>query len=93
MHRTNRPHRLVIALAVAGVLGFTATRAVQAAPITGDGVPIDIEQPSLGVTYLVRTQDPTNIADVGQVVAFAEAEKTKRPVVVLVGDEYHGFNR
>jgi microcystin-dependent protein len=71
MHRTNRPHRLVIALAVAGVLGFTATRAVQAAPITGDGVPIDIEQPSLGVTYLVRTQDPTNIADVGQVVAFA----------------------
>ena len=26
-------------------------------------------------------------------VAFAEAEKTQRPVVVLVGDEYHGFNR
>jgi sulfopyruvate decarboxylase subunit alpha len=26
-------------------------------------------------------------------VAFVEAEKTKRPVVVLVGDEYHGFNR
>ena len=26
-------------------------------------------------------------------VAFAEAAKTKRPVVVLVGDEYHGFNR
>jgi sulfopyruvate decarboxylase TPP-binding subunit len=26
-------------------------------------------------------------------IAFAEAEKTKRPVVVLVGDEYHGFNR
>ena len=26
-------------------------------------------------------------------VAFAEAERTKRPVVVLVGDEYHGFNR
>ena len=25
--------------------------------------------------------------------AFAEAERTKRPVVVLVGDEYHGFNR
>ena len=22
-----------------------------------------------------------------------EAERTKRPVVVLVGDEYHGFNR
>jgi hypothetical protein len=26
-------------------------------------------------------------------VAFAEAKKTKRPVAVLVGDEYHGFNR
>jgi sulfopyruvate decarboxylase subunit alpha len=25
--------------------------------------------------------------------AFAEAEKTQGPVVVLVGDEYHGFNR
>jgi sulfopyruvate decarboxylase TPP-binding subunit len=26
-------------------------------------------------------------------VAFEEAKKTKRPVAVLVGDEYHGFNR
>jgi hypothetical protein len=26
-------------------------------------------------------------------VAFEEARKTKRPVAVLVGDEYHGFNR
>ena len=25
--------------------------------------------------------------------AFQEARKTKRPVVVLIGDEYHGFNR
>lgn len=25
--------------------------------------------------------------------AFAEARATRRPVVVLVGDEYHGFNR
>src|SRR3954471_3567982 len=25
--------------------------------------------------------------------AFEEAARTKRPVVVLVGDEYHGFNR
>jgi len=25
--------------------------------------------------------------------AFDEAQRTKRPVVVLVGDEYHGFNR
>ena len=26
-------------------------------------------------------------------VAFEEARRTKRPVAVLVGDEYHGFNR
>lgn len=26
-------------------------------------------------------------------MAFEEAQKTKRPVAVLVGDEYHGFNR
>jgi sulfopyruvate decarboxylase subunit alpha len=26
-------------------------------------------------------------------VAFEEAKKTRRPVAVLVGDEYHGFNR
>jgi hypothetical protein len=25
-------------------------------------------------------------------VAFEEARNTKRPVAVLVGDEYHGFN-
>jgi len=26
-------------------------------------------------------------------VAFDEAQKNKRPVAVLIGDEYHGFNR
>ena len=26
-------------------------------------------------------------------IAFDEARRTKRPVAVLVGDEYHGFNR
>jgi sulfopyruvate decarboxylase subunit alpha len=26
-------------------------------------------------------------------IAFERARKTRRPVVVLVGDEYHGFNR
>ena len=26
-------------------------------------------------------------------MAFEEARATKRPVCVLVGDEYHGFNR
>ena len=25
-------------------------------------------------------------------IAFEEAQKTRRPVVVLIGDEYHGFN-
>jgi len=39
--------------------------------------------------YLVETSaDAPRIA-----VAFEEARKTKRPVAVLVGDEYHGFNR
>ena len=33
-------------------------------------------------------------ADAGRIsIAFAEAERGQRPVVVLVGDEYHGFNR
>jgi hypothetical protein len=26
-------------------------------------------------------------------LAFEEARATKRPVAVLIGDEYHGFNR
>jgi sulfopyruvate decarboxylase subunit alpha len=39
--------------------------------------------------YLVETS-----ADAARIsVAFEEAKKTKRPVAVLVGDEYHGFNR
>ena len=39
--------------------------------------------------YLVE-----NNADAARIsVAFDEARKTKRPVAVLVGDEYHGFNR
>ena len=39
--------------------------------------------------YLVESN-----ADASRIsVAFAEAKKTKRPVAVLVGDEYHGFNR
>jgi sulfopyruvate decarboxylase subunit alpha len=39
--------------------------------------------------YLVE-----NDADAPRIsVAFEDAAKTKRPVVVLVGDEYHGFNR
>ena len=39
--------------------------------------------------YLVEgDQDADRIT-----IAFNEAERTKRPVAVLVGDEYHGFNR
>lgn len=39
--------------------------------------------------YLVE-----NDADAERIsVAFAEAERTRKPVVVLVGDEFHGFNR
>ncbi|MDE0745944.1 MAG: hypothetical protein FI704_06465 [SAR202 cluster bacterium] len=39
--------------------------------------------------YLVETdEDGARITD-----AYNETVKTKRPVVVLIGDEYHGFNR
>ena len=39
--------------------------------------------------YLVEADaDSTRIS-----LAFEEAQKTRRPVAVLVGDEYHGFNR
>ena len=39
--------------------------------------------------YLVETDDDgSRISS-----AFEEARATKRPVVVLIGDEYHGFNR
>ncbi|HET8997244.1 MAG TPA: thiamine pyrophosphate-binding protein [Acetobacteraceae bacterium] len=39
--------------------------------------------------YLVE-----NDADADRIsIAFQEAERTRKPVVVLVGDEYHGFNR
>jgi sulfopyruvate decarboxylase subunit alpha len=39
--------------------------------------------------YLVESDADASRID----VAFEEAERTRRPVVVLVGDEYHGFNR
>ena len=39
--------------------------------------------------YLVENDgDADRIA-----IAFKEAEQIQGPVVVLVGDEYHGFNR
>ena len=38
--------------------------------------------------YMIESND-----DAGRIsVAFAEAERTSRPVVVLVADEFHGFN-
>ena len=45
---------------------------------------------AMGINYyLVESDDDaTRIS-----VAFEEAKATKRPVAVLVGDEYHGFNR
>src|SRR3981189_992319 len=45
---------------------------------------------AFGLNYYLVESD----ADAGGITpAFAEAERTRRPVVVLVGDEYHGFNR
>ena len=39
--------------------------------------------------YLVETDDDgARITE-----AYEEAVKDKKPVVILVGDEYHGFNR
>lgn len=52
-------------------------------------------------TYIERFLNAFNVqyylvegdADAGRIsTAFEEAQKTKRPVAVLVADEYHGFN-
>jgi len=43
-----------------------------------------------GITYYLVEHD----GDADRIsLAYEEAERTKMPVVVLVGDEYHGFNR
>jgi sulfopyruvate decarboxylase TPP-binding subunit len=39
--------------------------------------------------YLVENSDDAPRSS----VAFEEAKKFQRPVCILVGDEYHGFNR
>jgi sulfopyruvate decarboxylase subunit alpha len=39
--------------------------------------------------YLVETDDDGPRIS----IAFEEAERTKKPVVVLIADEFHGFNR
>ncbi|MBV9825747.1 MAG: hypothetical protein JO001_08740 [Alphaproteobacteria bacterium] len=45
---------------------------------------------AFGLNYYLVESD----ADASRIsAAFAEADKTQRPVVVLVGDEFHGFNR
>ncbi len=45
---------------------------------------------AFGLNYYLVEND----ADAPRIsTAFEEAAKTRRPVVVLVGDEYHGFNR
>ena len=45
---------------------------------------------AFGINYYLVEND----ADAPRIsIAFEEAECTHRPVVVLVGDEYHGFNR
>jgi sulfopyruvate decarboxylase subunit alpha len=45
---------------------------------------------AFGLNYYLVESD----ADAPRItVAFEETRRTRRPVVVLVGDEYHGFNR
>lgn len=45
---------------------------------------------AFGVNYYLVEGD----ADAPRIsLAFEEAKKTNRPVAVLIGDEYHGFNR
>jgi hypothetical protein len=45
---------------------------------------------AFGINYYLVEND----ADAPRIsIAFEEAERTNKPVVVLVGDEYHGFNR
>jgi sulfopyruvate decarboxylase TPP-binding subunit len=45
---------------------------------------------AFNLTYYLVESD----ADADRIsIAFQEATRTKQPVVVLVGDEYHGFNR
>ncbi len=45
---------------------------------------------AMGVNYYLVEQDE----DAPRIsIAFEEARKNKCPVAVLIGDEYHGFNR
>ena len=60
--------------------------------VTPDTVAVYTERflMAFGINYYLIEND----ADSDRIaVAFAEADRTQRPVVILVGDEYHGFNR
>ena len=70
MHCSVVARHLAIVLAAAAVIGLVANESALAAPINGSGSPIATEQPSLGLTYLVRTS-ANGISDLGQVVLFA----------------------
>ncbi len=56
--------------ALAAALALAMPVAAHAGPVTGSGVPVATEQPSLGLTYLVRTAS-TNALDFGEVTLFA----------------------
>ncbi|MEK7876863.1 MAG: hypothetical protein AAB325_11790 [Pseudomonadota bacterium] len=60
--------------------------------VTTDTAAVYVERflNAFGIRYFLveNNQDAQRIS-----LAFEEARKTMRPVAVLVGDEYHGFNR
>jgi len=70
MHSTVHSRRFSVTVAAVAGWSIAASGTSMAGPITGNGVPVATEQPSLGLTYLIRT-GAANIADVGQVVLFA----------------------
>ncbi len=70
MHSSIRSRRSVIAVAAVAGWSLATTGPSQAGPITGSGQPVSTEQPSLGLTYLVRTE-AANLNDLGEVVLFA----------------------
>jgi hypothetical protein len=64
MHRTVRTRRSIITAAAVVGWGIATTATSLAGPVTGSGQAVATEQPSLGLTYLIRT-DGANIADFG----------------------------
>ncbi len=70
MHSTVRSRRSLMTVVTVAGCSIAAAGTTLAGPITGRGLPVATEQPSLGLTYLIRT-DAANYADLGQVVLFA----------------------